>query len=142
MRLPGHLIGEPHLPRCRQLVDDRSGQGTPTHIVQRRLIDDVVCVSGAQQIEKVQPALARPRAEPSEVVVADLSAEPVLASVTRAGVVHRDPGHRLKANPQHVEGLRQESILPSNQQAHHLSLGDAHTDPRSCATSRGTVTWP
>ena len=52
MRLPGRLIGEPHLPRCRQLVDDRSGQGTPTHIVQRRLIDDVVCVSGAQQIEK------------------------------------------------------------------------------------------
>jgi hypothetical protein len=86
-------------------------------------------VSGAQQIEKVQPALARPRAEPGEVIVTDLGAEPVLAGVTRAGIIHRDPGCRLQASPQHVASLRQEAVLPSDQQAHHRSLGDAHADP-------------
>src|SRR5512133_1241077 len=73
MHPPGSLIGELRLPMCRQLVDDRPGQGALTHVVQRRLIDDVVWVPGAQQIEKVQSALTRPRAEPGEVVVADLS---------------------------------------------------------------------
>ena len=105
VRLPGGRSGELRLPMCRQLVDDGPGEGALTHIGQRRLIDDVVCVSGAQQIEKVQPALARPRAEPGEVTVTDLSAEPVLAGVTCAGVIHRDPGCRLEANPQEVAGL-------------------------------------
>ena len=91
MHLPGSLIGELRLPMCRQLVDDGPGQGALTHIVQRRLIDDVVCVSGAQQVEKVQPALAGPRAEPGEVVVADLRAEPILAGVAGAGHRSRNP---------------------------------------------------
>ena len=129
VRLPSSPVGEPCLPMCRQLVDDRPGQGTPTHILQCGLIDDVVCVPGAQQIEEVQPALACPRAEPGEIVVADLRAEPVLAGVAGAGVIHRDPGRRPKASPQHVAGLPQEPVLPSDQQAHHLSLGDAHADP-------------
>ena len=72
MHLPGRLIDEPRLSVCRQLVDDRPSQGTPAHIVQRGLVDDVVCVSGTQQIEEVQSAFAGPRAEPGEVVVADL----------------------------------------------------------------------
>jgi hypothetical protein len=45
MRLPGSLIGELCQLMRRQLADDRPGQGAPTHIVQRRLIDDVVGVS-------------------------------------------------------------------------------------------------
>ena len=82
----------------------------------------------AQQIEEVQPALARPRAEPGEVVVADLRAEPVLAGVACTRVVHRDPGRSLQASPQNVAGLRQEPILTGDQQAHHLSFRDADTD--------------
>ena len=45
MRLPGSLIGELCQLMRRQLADGRPGQGAPTHIVQRRLIDDVVGVS-------------------------------------------------------------------------------------------------
>ena len=108
--------------------DDGPGQGTAAHIVQRRFVDDVVGVSGAQQIEEVQPALARPGAEPGEVVIADLRAEAVLACVARAGVVHRDPGRRLQARPQHVTVLGEEPILSGDQQAHHLSLGDGDAD--------------
>jgi hypothetical protein len=48
VRQPGRLIVEPRLPMCRQMIDDRPGQGALTHIVQRGLIDDVVCVPGAQ----------------------------------------------------------------------------------------------
>jgi hypothetical protein len=72
MHLPGVLIGKPRLAMCGQLADDRPSERTPVHIVQRGFVDDVVCVPGAQQIEEVQPALARPGAEPGEVVVADL----------------------------------------------------------------------
>ena len=142
MHLPGRLIGELRLPVFRKLIDDRPGQGTPTHIVQRRLVDDVVGVSGTQQIEEVQSALAGPRAEPGEVVVADLSAEPVLAGVASAGVIHRDPGRRLKANPQHVTGLDEEFSCPAISKRITCRLEMLMPIPRSCATSRGTVTWP
>ena len=49
MGLPGRLIGKPHLLMCRQLTDDRPGEGTPAHIVQRRLVDDIVREPGTQQ---------------------------------------------------------------------------------------------
>ena len=95
MRLPGSLIGEPRLLVRGQLMNDGSCQGASAHIVQCRLVDDIVCVPGAQQIEKVQPALVGPGGEPGEIVIADLRAEAVLAGMARAGVVHRDPGRRL-----------------------------------------------
>ena len=113
---------------CGQLVDDRPGEGTPAHIVQCGFVDDVVGVSGAQQIEEVQPALARPRAEPGEVVVADLRAEAILAGMARTGIVDRDPGRRLQASPQHLTAFSQEAVLTIDQQAHHLALGDADAD--------------
>ena len=45
------------------------------------------------------------------------------------GVVHRDPGRRLQARPQHVTVLIEEPVLSSDQQAHHLSLRDGDADP-------------
>ena len=49
--------------------------------------------------------------------------------MARAGIVHRDPGRRLQARPQHVTVLFEEAVLSSDQQAHHLSLGDGDADP-------------
>ena len=95
MALPGRLIGKLPLLVRGQLPDHRSGQGVLTHVVQRRVVDHVVGVAGAQQVEEVQPALAAGRAEPGEVVVADLRADGVGAAMARAGVVHRDPVRRL-----------------------------------------------
>ena len=80
-------------------------------------------------IEEVQPALARPGAEPGKIVVADLRAEAVLASMACTGVVHRDPGRRPQACPQYVTVLIEEPVLSSDQQAHHLPLGDGNADP-------------
>ena len=55
MRLPGGLIGELASVDGRQLMDD--GPSQAPRIVQRRFVDDIVCVPGAQQSEEVQPAL-------------------------------------------------------------------------------------
>jgi hypothetical protein len=54
----------------------------------------------------VGAALAARRAEPGEVVVADLRADGIDAAVARTGVVHRDPGGRFQAGTQHLAGLR------------------------------------
>ena len=48
MVLPGGLIGKLPPLMCGQLLDNRSGQGVLTHVVQRRLVDDVIGVTGAQ----------------------------------------------------------------------------------------------
>jgi hypothetical protein len=47
----------------------------PRMLAQGRVIDHVIGVSGAQVIEEVQSALAGPRGEPGEAVVANLGAE-------------------------------------------------------------------
>ena len=60
MRLPGGLIGKPCLWLRGQLADHRSGERAAAHVVQRRVVDHVVGVAGAQQVEEVQPALAGP----------------------------------------------------------------------------------
>jgi hypothetical protein len=113
MRLPGGLIGGPCLSMRGQLIDDGPRQGASAHIVQRRVVDDTVCVPSTQQIEEVQPALAWPGGEPGEVVIADLRAEAVLASMARAGIVHQDPGRRLQAGPQHVTVLTRNPSCPA-----------------------------
>ena len=127
MRLPGRVIGEARLPLGRQAADHRPGERAAAHVGQRRVVDHVVGVAGAQQVEEVEPALGRPRAEPGEVVVADLRAEAVAASVACAGVVHRDPGSGLQPRPQHVTAFDQKTVLAIDQQPHHLALRDAET---------------
>ena len=49
MRLPGCLIGEPCLLMGGQLRNDGPRQDASAHIVQRRFVDDIVRVPGAQQ---------------------------------------------------------------------------------------------
>jgi hypothetical protein len=128
MRLPGELVGEVCPGLRRQLADHGTGKRTATHVAQGRVIDHVIGVSGAQEIEKVQSALAGPRGEPGEAVVANLGAEAILSGVARAGIVHRDPGRRTQAGPQHVAVFGKKVVLTINQQTHHLALRDADPD--------------
>ena len=60
MRLPGSLIGEPRLLTGRQLTDDRPGEVTSAHIVQRRLVDDIVWMPCAQEIQEFNRRLLVP----------------------------------------------------------------------------------
>ena len=105
-----------------------TGKRTATHVAQGRVIDHVIGVSGAQEIEKVQSALAGPRGEPGEAVVANLDTPAILSGVARAGIVHRDPGRRTQAGPQHVAVFGKKVVLTINQQTHHLALRDADPD--------------
>src|SRR6476659_1425235 len=138
MRLPGGLIGEPPRLMGGQLMDDGPSQGTAAHIVQRRFVDDIVCVPGAQQSEEVQPALARPGGEPGDIVIADLRAEAVLAGMasteTQAAVCRpaRSTSRFSSRNPS----------CPAISRRITCRFEMATPIPRSCATSRGTVTWP
>ena len=111
-----------------QLADHGTGKRTATHVAQGRIIDHVIGVAGAQEIEKVQSALAGPRGEPGEAVVANLRAEAILSGVARAGIVHRDPSRRLQPGPQHVAVFGKKPVLTINQQTHHLALRDADPD--------------
>jgi len=63
---------------------------TPAHVRERRLVDHVVAMAGAQKPNEVQTALRSGRREPGEVVVANLGAHPVPAPVPGAGVIDID----------------------------------------------------
>ena len=57
MDLPGGLMDKACLRLRRQLADHRSGKRAAAHVVHCRLIDHIVAVSGAQQVEEVQSFL-------------------------------------------------------------------------------------
>ena len=97
MGLPRSLVGEALVRMVGQEPDDRPGERSAPHIVERLGVDHVVVVAGAQQFQKIEPALGAGRAEPGEVLVADVGAVPVGRLVPRAGVVDHDPGRRLQA---------------------------------------------
>jgi hypothetical protein len=72
MARPGFLIGKsPPLVRGQSL-DQRSGRGMFAHVLQSRVVDHIVGVTSAQQVEKVESALAPCRAEPGKRVITDL----------------------------------------------------------------------
>ncbi len=72
MGLPGRVVGEACLRFRSQAAEHRAGERAGPHVGQGCLVDHEVSVAGPQQIEEVEPALARAGAEPGEVVVADL----------------------------------------------------------------------
>jgi len=57
MAHPSGLAGKPPLLMPGQLMHERPGQGMLAHVVQGCIIDHVVGVTGAQQVEEAQPAL-------------------------------------------------------------------------------------
>src|ERR1700691_4082642 len=81
-------------------------------------------MAGAQQAGEVEAALGGGGGEGGEVRVADLGAEAVLGLVARPGVVHRDPGAAREPGTQHVARFVAETVLPLDQQADHLALGN------------------
>ena len=128
MAPPRRLVGKLPLPVRGQLPDHRSGQGVLTHVVQRRLVDDVVGVTGAQQVEEVQPALAAGRAEPGELSL-PICVHTALAPRWRAPVSSTVIQPHVCSPARSTSRIfRQEVVLPVDQQAHHLPLGDADPD--------------
>ena len=100
--LPCRPIGEQLVVMLGEQPDDRSGKRAAAHIGERFGVDHVVAMPGAQQLQEIEPALRGGRAEPGEVVVADLGTVAVHRLVARAGVIDRDPGRRLQPGAQHA----------------------------------------
>ena len=69
---PRFLIGKLPLLMIGKSLDERSSQHVIAHVVQGRVVDYIIGVTGAQQVEEVQTTLAARGAEPGEIVVADL----------------------------------------------------------------------
>ncbi len=57
MSVPGRPIGEDAILMFAQAGDDGSGERAGAHIGQGFVIDDVIAMSGAQQLEEVEAAL-------------------------------------------------------------------------------------
>ncbi len=77
MRHPGRLVGEMMRPvimmgGASQAGDERAGQLALAPVGQGRVIDRVIFLAGAQQLQEVAPALGKGRGERGEAVVADL----------------------------------------------------------------------
>src|SRR3954466_5463123 len=85
-------------------------------------------MTGAQELEEVQPAFAGRGAEPSEMVVADLRAGPVRGLVAGPGVIDRDPGGLRQPGAKHIASLIEKTLLAMNEQAHDLPGGDRQTN--------------
>src|SRR5258708_25226773 len=91
MRLPGGLAAEPRLRFGLQTGERGRWQALVSHVVVSGVVEHGVNLTGAEQIEEVQPALRGPRTEPGEPLIADLRAKPILAGMTPTGIVHGDP---------------------------------------------------
>lgn len=115
MPRPGLLIGKlPPLVRGQSL-DQRFRQVMFAHVLQGCIVDRIVGVTSAQQVEEVEAALAARRAEPGEAVpgssprTANLRTDTIGAAMARAGVVDGDPVGRFQAGTQHPRGSPSET---------------------------------
>ena len=68
-----------------------------------------------QQIKEIQSALAVGRAEPGEVIIADLGTDVIACFVPRASIIHCDLVRRLQAGSQHVSRFGEKLVLAAVQ---------------------------
>ena len=125
---PGRAIGEVLARMLSEQLDHRPGQVALVHVGEGRAIEDVVLMAGAQEREKVAPALREGGGEEGEAVVPDLGGHAVPGAMAGAGVVDRDPRGGLEAGPHHRLGLGDQGRALGGQQPHHLALGDGHAE--------------
>ena len=125
MRLPRGHIGKLRGLVARQQVDHRSGQVAAAHVGERLGVDHVVGVTGPQKRQEVQPALRSRGGKPSEIIVADLGADAVHASMPGAGVIDRHPARRFQPGASHADRLVAKAFLARGQEPEDVALGDA-----------------
>src|SRR4051812_50079261 len=81
-------------------------------------------MTGAQELEEVQPAFAGRGAEPSEMVVADLRAGPIRGLVAGPRGIDRDPGGPRPPPAPHAAGPLEKTRGGLEEEAHDLPRGD------------------
>ena len=142
--LPRRLVGK--APEVRRRAERRSHalrHAVFDQVGQRRGVDHVVGMTGAQQVEEVQPALRWPGGEPGEAVIADVRGVLVAPGMAGAGIIDRHPGGRSPARPPgwrpsrlwkaSLLAVRRVTIWPFEMR---------RPKPLSWASRRSTVTCP
>jgi hypothetical protein len=80
---------------CGQPVDRRPREAVRAHVREGVVVDDVLVVAGAQDLQQVPPVLGGAGGEEGEAVAAaDLRRHPVLRPVAGAGVADGEPARR------------------------------------------------
>ena len=102
MRHPGLPVSKDAGFVSGKLFDEHFWQTVIAHVIERRVIDLVALVAGAQKLQKVQPALGGGRRKPCETVIADVGAIAIARLMPGAGVVHRDPLGGLEPRAQNT----------------------------------------
>ena len=97
-----------------------------SHVAIGRVVEHVIAMTGAQQIEKIQPALRRAEAESAESVIVNLRTKAVLRLMPCTGIVHRDIGRCLQPGAQNIPCFGNEIILFVGQQTLQLVFRDRH----------------
>ena len=112
--LPRGLIGEMRLPAPPN-GDQETGQPTVAQIRERRLVQHIIWISGAEQIEEVQSALRSAGAEPGNESL-PIGAKPVLAGVPGASIVHRNEWRCRQPGTEDCKGFADERSCLSVEQ--------------------------
>ena len=128
MRLPGGVIGKALVAMFGKTRDQRAGQTTVAQVGKGICIDHVVGMTGAQHGQKIQSAFALGGAEPREMIIADLRADPIARLVARTGVIRTYPVGRGQTRPQHITRLVDKAVLAGDQQAHDLPARNIHAN--------------
>jgi hypothetical protein len=142
MRQPRLRISEICLRLSHQTGDQRRGQGVLSHIAVSRLVEHVIGMASAQQVEEIQPAFRCAGSEPGEPVIADLRAKSVLADMPRTGIVDRHIRRCLQPGAQNVPASATKSACLSVSRRCNCRLEIATPTERRNVASRGSVDWP
>ena len=100
--VPRLLVGQNRILASGQLGQYLFRQSAIGHIGQRIDIEHVILVAGAQNLQKIYPALAFVAFEIREPFVADVGAVAVFAVVPRPGVVDVDMARGLQVRRQDI----------------------------------------
>ena len=130
---PGPFTGKapgftPVAGRFGQAGNHRAGQIALMHVGKGRRVEYIVPMPGLQQLQEVQTALGKGRANPGERIIADLRRHAVAIAMPGAGVVHADPGCAFQAGAQDRLALGDEIFLALVQEPHDLALGDINAE--------------
>lgn len=125
LREPSALVVEVSRPGA-QLLDAGARELVLAQVLPSALVEVIVGVGGAQQLEEVDAALRGGGLEESEVFVADVGAVAVFAAVACAGVIDVDIGAGAQTGEQELVLLVVEGVVVLDEQTVELARGDIH----------------
>ena len=92
-----------------QQADGDYGQFASSHVVKSRLVEDILAVFAAEQLQEVEARFGVAAGKVGELIIADDGTVAVLAQVTGAGVINMQPMGAVDAGSQNRRGFVDQS---------------------------------